>query len=430
MSFRLVSLPVAAVVWTSVALAAQAAGPFADVPEQHWAADDVRFAAVEHDFMRAMPDGTFHGDAPFTRVQLAVAMRALLDDLENVSHTSWKSPGVGGYRFSDIRDARTREVAVALADDYHLFEGLPGVSAAALGGDQVVTRYEMAKVVDRMCKLGEAKGVMDPTMLTPRNRIFSDLPTSAWDYGDVKEVSDRYQVMIGFPDGTFRGRDELTRYQFAAAARQTFPLAHSLVSKTVERTASPTPAPATGPVHRFQEDMPLHVGLAGRLDSNVGLYGSARWVGYAGPIFGLARVRAGLPLASGSRLYDGNLDVGYAWTLTPTFALEPFIGGAMAMTGSAMLGSASYGAIASWNPSPFSLWVGGLGNSPLGANVGNPQGLFLWDATGGIGWAFTPRFGINLEVGYGTVPLAPAAGATTYGTEQALTGEAGLSFGF
>ena len=68
----------------------------------------------------------------------------------------------------------------------------------------------------------------------------------------------------------------LTRYQFAAAATQTFPLVHALVVRTQQEHASPTPPPP--PPHVFQEDMPLHVSAGSRVTAPYAPIAEARWV--------------------------------------------------------------------------------------------------------------------------------------------------------
>jgi hypothetical protein len=433
------AVPISLVLWAALAANASAMLAYSDVPDNHWAYDAIQFAAVDHKFMLPAFDGLFHGDAPFTRFQMGVAVRRLVSELEGQTHTSWESPGVGGYTFTDLpNNPEMRTAVLDVANRYHLFEGLPGVTGPVLGADKVVTRYEMAKVIDRLVRLGENKGVIDPTVLPTRTRTFSDLPTTAWDYNEVKDVAERYQVMIGFPDGTFRGPEELTRYQFAATARQTFPLVHMLVQKTTEKHATPTPPPAPvatpEPLRRFSEDQQLHLAAGYRFLGASGPYGAARWVGYAGPIFGLARLRGAYPMADTTLAYDGDLNVGYAWSIAPSFALQPFVGGKVVYTGSAVLGSADYGAIMSWNPGAFSMWLGGTGASALGGTAGSPLGMFMYDANVGIGWSFWQRLGLTLEANYGTVPSGPAAaaaGATSnFGQENAAGAELGLSFGF
>lgn len=48
----------------------------------------------------------------------------------------------------------------------------------------------------------------------------SDIQPSDWAYQAVRSLIERYGVAAGYPDGTFRGNQPLTRYEFAAAVAQ------------------------------------------------------------------------------------------------------------------------------------------------------------------------------------------------------------------
>ena len=57
---------------------------------------------------------------------------------------------------------------------------------------------------------------LDPTRVTPVSELSPVLPTD-WVYVTLQALSDRYNIPVGFPDGTYRGDRALTRYEFAAA---------------------------------------------------------------------------------------------------------------------------------------------------------------------------------------------------------------------
>ncbi|MEK7434883.1 MAG: S-layer homology domain-containing protein, partial [Cyanobacteriota bacterium] len=46
---------------------------------------------------------------------------------------------------------------------------------------------------------------------------FTDLRADHWAYKEIKELVDKYEVLGGFPDGTFRGSRTFSRYEAAAA---------------------------------------------------------------------------------------------------------------------------------------------------------------------------------------------------------------------
>ena len=398
----------------SPAMAATASDTYSDIKPGHWAERAVTFVAVERGFMKGFPDHTFRGELPFTRVQLALAVAELIRQLEGQTKVSWVTEGLGGYEFQDLpSDPEVRATVLRLANQYRLFEGVPGVTSKTFEGDKQVTRYEMAKVVHRLLRLGEARGVVDPSVQAPQVFTFSDLPPTAWPYNEVKDVSDRYQVMVGFPDATFRGPEELTRYQFAASASQTFPLVVALIEKTQDRKDQDENARrATG--LRFQEDTPIVLGAGAGFAGGAQPGGLLRGVGYLGPVFLMGEATANTPTSTGDRVHGAEASVGYAFPVTSGFHLQPYLGGRALTTGAQTLGGLTYGAIAYWRPAhPFGAHLRLAGTSPLGATQGNPQGAFLGGATAGLWWHPTDRWGLVLEGGYSQWPNTLSAPATT-----------------
>lgn len=57
------------------------AGPFADVPENHWAYEAVKQLAA-YGLVEGFPDGTYKGQEPMTRYQMAIVIARLLSDLD------------------------------------------------------------------------------------------------------------------------------------------------------------------------------------------------------------------------------------------------------------------------------------------------------------------------------------------------------------
>ena len=425
-------LPTTAIVWTLVqgaALAAPASQMFRDVPAGHWAENAVSQVAVERAFMKGYPDGTFRGDQPFTRVQLALAVAELVKELETITQTSWATQGLGGYQFQDLpADPQVRAIVLRMANQYRLFEGVPGVTSQTLEAQKQVTRYEMAKVVHRLMRLGEEQGLVDPAVQQAQDYTFTDVPPSAWAYNEVQAVSDRYQVMVGFPDATFRGREELTRYQFAASAAQTFPLVRTLVEKTQEKKEAEEAVVAAA--LRFQESHPLMVGATAGLTGPVGPAASARYARYFGPLFLLADAELGTQVAAGDRLYGGSLNVGYAFPVGGAY-LQPYLGARAITTGANTLGGLNAGLVGYLRPSDaWGFFLKGHGTAPLGATSGAVMGNLFGGGSAGVEYYFTPSFGLVAEAGYGTVPGTLGQPASPFATEGAATGTFGLQLGF
>lgn len=60
------------------ALSGSCADTFRDVPANHWAADAVNTLA-DAGVLKGYPDGTYRGDNPVTRYELAVALQAMIE---------------------------------------------------------------------------------------------------------------------------------------------------------------------------------------------------------------------------------------------------------------------------------------------------------------------------------------------------------------
>jgi hypothetical protein len=77
------------------AQAQRAGGPFADVPQGHWAYDAVQSLAQRGVFT-GYPDGTFSGKRALTRYEFAVALQRLLTEVERLIAAKPGTPGPAG----------------------------------------------------------------------------------------------------------------------------------------------------------------------------------------------------------------------------------------------------------------------------------------------------------------------------------------------
>ena len=57
--------------------------------------------------------------------------------------------------------------------------------------------------------------------VTNVNQLRDVAPTD-WSYEAIRSLSDRYGCISGFPDGTYRGNQPITRYEFAAGLNSCF----------------------------------------------------------------------------------------------------------------------------------------------------------------------------------------------------------------
>ncbi|HIE51660.1 MAG TPA: S-layer homology domain-containing protein, partial [Armatimonadetes bacterium] len=73
-----------------------------------------------------------------------------------------------------------------------------------------------------------------PAMAGP----FTDVPFQHWAYEAVNQLAEA-GLLEGYPDGTFRGKENLTRYEFAMALSRLLDHIERLVEETVRRIAPP-----------------------------------------------------------------------------------------------------------------------------------------------------------------------------------------------
>lgn len=407
---------------------------FKDVPPAHWAADSVAEMAVKRSLMRAFADDTFRGEHPFTRAQFAESLMVLIDELETLSKTSWRDGAPAKYALADVPAAAAeRAHIVTVVNDYRLWEGVPTISRDHFYPGQTVTRSEVAQVIRNLLNLGEAKGAVlarDPR--DPQNR-FKDLKASEWAYQAILGVDQRYRVMIGFPDVTFRPEDELSRFQYAAVGRATFEIIRELVRKTMEEKEALAEKLRRD---RFQEQRPwafaVSPGYALKSDTtsseglNLGLGG--RYVAYPSEVlglsnwFGLAEAHVGIGPGVAASLTLGAFPQGPVFGMGQLgdLQLQPYLGvrgfvDAMGKPAEPGVSPLVFGGVAYWrkglwgayalaDASPFAVGPSGLGSFTGNVSVGGEYLLSpKLSVGGGIGVTKlpsnllpAPTLGVNL----------------------------------
>ncbi|MGC8972340.1 MAG: S-layer homology domain-containing protein, partial [bacterium] len=109
--------------------------PFSDVPSTHWAYDAVNELAAKG-LILGYPDGTFRGNNPLTRYELAMILSRLIPQLEKIA----EGPKI------DVSEFVTKaELAEALADYVKLDDLADYVKADQLA--DYVTKDELANYV-------------------------------------------------------------------------------------------------------------------------------------------------------------------------------------------------------------------------------------------------------------------------------------------
>jgi hypothetical protein len=86
----------------------------------------------------------------------------------------------------------------------------------------------------------EPLDISDPAMAQVNSvSELVDVQPTDWAYQALKSLVERYGVVTGYPDGTFRGQRSLTRYEFAAILNATFAKINDLI--TTQKTSDLNP---------------------------------------------------------------------------------------------------------------------------------------------------------------------------------------------
>lgn len=407
---------VTGVILTGPALAAG----FPDVPADHWAFQAVSMLSGDRPLLEPLTDGRFHGEAPFTRVQFAHTMRRLIAEIEELAKTPIASEATGAYHFKDVAATDPdRALLLKLADQYRLYDGVPHLDRDYFGANEVVSRYEMAVVVDNLMRQAEAKDAVRVRATDrPGAFPFTDVATTDWARPIVDSVWGRYGVMVGFPDRTFRGKDELTRYQFAAVAAQSVPLIRALVTRTAqEKHLAPEPVAVRAQDAPYRAD--VLVGLAPATTLGIGVGGRQD----LGDWFIGERARIvpfGMP---GGAAGEVGVSGGYAWDLPAGGRLRPSLGAGFWGSGSGMMLTAGYGLEASWCLAPaWDLLVGLEGRHGLWASAG-PAGAWLPGGEVRVGFWPTDHLVLTFGLGAWGLPTATTGVVTpAIGPQLGLAG--------
>ena len=189
------------------------AGPFSDVPCDHWAAEAIA-AVYDADIASGYSDGSYLPRLAVTRAAMAVFLaRGLAGGTEGVP-AGPEEPTFGDvptdhWAFAEVEYIVSRSIAAGYGDgDYH-----PAWQ---------ITRGQMAAFV--------ARAVAEPTgeeglatFDAPEAPSFSDVPASMWCYLHVEYLAD-LGIVTGYSDGLYRPGATVTRDQMSVYVARAFDL--------------------------------------------------------------------------------------------------------------------------------------------------------------------------------------------------------------
>lgn len=292
-------------------------GELSDVPRDHWAYAAVKLLVEDLEIMEPKTGAFFQGDDLMTRYELAQLFHKLIQKLEARSGQSFdRISNIPAIDMVDLKPHEAR-VAHAIVNRYGIMQTLPG---KRFMGDLPIDRYEIAFELHNYFILIESQNKKPALARRDRANEMRDLLDDHWATKAVEEIIDSYQIMDGYPDRTFRGDRQLTRFETAATLREFLgfvdayyvplisdPLPEPTPEPTTEPTALPTPVPTVSPVAPQAPSVDLRLGgnlkFAGDAAGNVGpLLGPQ--INLDGYFLNLGTTRLGLELHGDWMFYD------------------------------------------------------------------------------------------------------------------------------
>lgn len=168
--------------------------PFTDVPKKYWAYDDIYYV-YENGLMTGMTKTTFEPESNMTRAQLATVLYRMAD-----------KPDVKGMKepFTDVTKKHWAYDAIVWAYNEGIIKGY---DAKTFGPDDSVSRAQAVTMLYRYAGSPSVKGDLSN---------YKDSKDIGKSYKNAVIWAGKNKIVNGYPDGTFRPNEKMTRAQLAA----------------------------------------------------------------------------------------------------------------------------------------------------------------------------------------------------------------------
>lgn len=167
---------------------AYASAAFKDVSQSYWANEEIVYL-TDQKIISGFKDQSFQPNTSVTKIQAMIMVAKAL----NLDLTNRPDPG-----FSDLSKTSTGYAAAAAIVDEGLFP-----KSAALKPAEPISRVQMARMLTTAFKWKSSNAVS-----------FKDVPKNFWGYPYITALADQ-NITLGYPDGTFKPNNALTRSQFS-----------------------------------------------------------------------------------------------------------------------------------------------------------------------------------------------------------------------
>ena len=122
-----------------------------------------------------------------------------------------------------FKDLKAKDPAysyvIQMVASYEVMSGYPDKT---FRGKKTITRAEFAKVLDSTVAYLEKKYGQPLADTTSVEVTFKDLPQTHWAYPAVTKMAAQYKLLSGYPDGSFRPKKTITRFELATVLAKTW----------------------------------------------------------------------------------------------------------------------------------------------------------------------------------------------------------------
>lgn len=161
-----------------------------DVKTEHWAYGAIHYLN-KSGLIKGYPNGTFKPNNSLTRAEAASLIARTLN-LKTTKPNPFKDVKKNNFAYNDIAAVAEKGIVVGREDGKFHPNG-------------ALTRAEMASILTRAFTLSKQ---------TNQTKQFNDVPTSHWAYDSIIQLVES-ELTSGYPDGTFKPSNQITRAEFA-----------------------------------------------------------------------------------------------------------------------------------------------------------------------------------------------------------------------
>lgn len=226
-----------------------------DVKSKHWSYKSLERIVEDLGIMSPKTNNQFKGDDLAIRYEVAEAFYRAARTMEIASNIDLKLKDIiTSIQIADV-DNNYKELVNILINEYGLMLVHEGNK---FYGNRRITRYELAYELNNYLNLLQRFIQNKDTSILNKAEQFKDLNDDHWASEAVTNIVNKYKLMRGYPDTTFRGDSTLTRYELASVLFKfvdyvdkyfiPIPKYVPFSIKTPAPTPVPTPTPKATPI--------------------------------------------------------------------------------------------------------------------------------------------------------------------------------------